>query len=142
MPSTCPRIIVVDGITYVYDVTRDKIISTTRAYFRAGMKHPSVSNKLLRLEDRQPTGLVGDALPRPAVITSVTANCGANATWDLKIYKKGTALEIVTLPIVAGMFAVDLTLDEDLTTGDVLLFKVVGTGVPYPRALLELAWRL
>lgn len=142
MPTTCPRFIVVDGIQYIYDVTRGKTISTSRIYLRAGMKHHAVSNKLLRLEDRQPTGVVGDAMPRPAVITAITGNCESNATWNLKIYKKGTALELVDLPIVADVFGSNTALNKDLDTGDVLIFKAEGSGIPYPRALLELAWRL
>lgn len=142
MPSTCPRIIIVDGVQYIYDVTRGKIVSAARIYLRAGMKHHSVSNKLLRLEDGQPTGIVGDALPRPSVITSITANCKANATWNLKIYKKNSAVELVNLPIINNIFGYNTSLNEDLDVGDVLIFKAEGSDIPYPRALIELAWRL
>jgi hypothetical protein len=142
MPNTCPRIIVVDGIQYIYDVTRNKILSAARLYLRAGAKFHTVDTRMLRVEDGMPTGLVGDAMPRPATITGVSAHCASAATWHLKIYKKGTALEIVDLFIDGSAFAADNSLNMDLTTGDVLLFKLEGAGVPYPRALLELAWRL
>ena len=142
MPSTCPRVHMVNGIQYVYDTEREKFLSVAKLYLRAGIRFPSVSNRMMRLEDGQPTSSVGDLLLRDATITGVTANCESAADWYLRIYQRGVPAEIMSLHINSALEASDLALNVDVSAGDILLFKVDGVGIPYPRALLELAWRL
>lgn len=142
MPNTSPRIITVDGIQYMYDQTRVKTISIPKVYLRAGTHRRTVTNEYLHLEDGQPAMTVGDALIRDATIMGITANCESNATWTVKVFKKGVALPLVTLGLTGQSYKKDSSLNVDVTMGSVLLFKVEGSNIPFPRILLELAWRV
>jgi hypothetical protein len=142
VPNTSPRIITVDGVQYMYDQTRGKTISIPKMYLRAGAHRRTVSNEFLRVEDGQPTMTVGDALIRNATIMGITVNCETNTNWVVKIFKKGTALPLVTLNMTWASYKKDSTLNIDAPMGSILLFKVEGLNIPFPRVLLELAWRL
>jgi len=142
MPVAGPRIFFVEGVQYFYDKIRDKVISVDRVYLRSGVKHEFVTNRSMRLEDGQPAFSVGDALPRPATIISMTANCESNATWDFEVYKRGNPALIASLPLSSEDEKSDKTLNIDLDIDDVLLFKASGTNIPYPRGMVEIAWRL
>lgn len=142
MPNTSPRILTVDGIQYMYDVTRGKTISVPKVYLRAGTHRRTVTNEFLRLEDGQPSMTVGDPTIRNATIMGLTANCESNHNWSVKVFRKGVALPLVTLNLVGASYKNDSTLNVDVPAGSVLLFKVEGNNIPFPRVLLELAWRI
>lgn len=142
MPNTCPRILTVDGIQYMYDQTRGKVLSIPKVYLRAGTHRRTVTNEFLHLEDGQPAMTVGDALIRNATIMGITANCESNATWTVKVFKKGVTLPLVTLGLTSESYKKDSSLNVDAAIGSILLFKVEGSNIPFPRVLLELAWRI
>jgi len=96
----------------------------------------------MRLEDAQPSMSVGDKMVRNGTIISVTLNCEPSSTWNLKIFKLGSASPLVTLPTSSPTGAADSTLNVDFNAGDVLSFYMAGVAVKFPRALIELAWRL
>jgi hypothetical protein len=142
MPNTTISVLTVDGIQYVYDITRGKYLSIPKVYLRAGTHRRTVTNEFIQLEGGQPSMTVGDSLIRDATIVGITANCETAATWDVKIFKKGTPASLVTFSLVSSSNKGDATLNVDVAKGSVLLFKVEGTNVPFPRAMLELAWRV
>lgn len=142
MPNTTPRIITLNGIQYMYDVTRNKVLSIPKVYLRAGTHRRTVTDEYLRLEDGQPAMSVGDGVIRPATIMAITANCESAHTWTVKIFSKGTPLPLVTFAITAASYKKDEGISVDVPVGSVLLFKVEGNNIPFPRVLLELAWRL
>jgi len=142
MPNTTPRIITVDGIQYMYDQTRSKMLSIPKMYLRAGTHRRTVTNEYLRLEDGQPAMTVGDALIRNATIMGITANCESNTNWTIKVFKKGSPSPLVNLGMVWLSYKKDSSINMDVPAGSILLFKVEGTNVPFPRIILELAWKL
>lgn len=142
MPNTTPRIITLNGVQYMYDVTRGKLLSITKVYLRAGTHRRTVTNEYLHLEDGQPAMSVGDGLIRNATIMGLTANCETNHNWTVKIFSKGNALPLVTLAITGASYKKDDGINVDAPAGSILLFKVEGNNIPFPRVLLELAWRL
>jgi hypothetical protein len=85
---------------------------------------------------------VGDAMLRKATIIGLNAQCETPHTWTIKIFVKGNPVPVVILPIVSDTMGQNLLLNEDIASANVLLYKVEGTNIPFPRILLELAWRL
>jgi hypothetical protein len=126
----------------MYDVTRGKLLSIPKVYLRAGTHRRTVTNEYLHLEDGQPAMSVGDGLIRNATIMGLTANCETNHSWTVKIFSKGVTLPLVTLSITGSSYKKDDTINVDAAAGSILLFKVEGNNIPFPRVLLELAWRL
>lgn len=142
MPNTTPRIITLNGVQYMYDVTRNKVLSIPKVYLRAGTHRRTVTNEYLHLEDGQPSMTVGDGLIRPATIMSLTANCESSHTWSVKIFQKGVTLPLLTLALTSESYKQQEGINVDVPAGGILLFKVEGNNIPFPRVLLELAWRL
>lgn len=141
MVNVGPRLFVKDGISYIYDPLRGKILSTSRAYLNAGVKSRTVTNQYLRISGDIPTMGVGVDIPRKGTIVGLTVNCEIPYSWVLEIYKKGTATPIASIALVSQSKKEDTNLDVDVEQGDILQFKVNGTNVPLPTCLLELAWR-
>lgn len=143
MPNTTIRILTSNGIQYCVDMTRgQKVLSIPKLYLRAGTKRRTVTNEYLRLEDGQPAMTVGDDLPRPATIVGITANCETAHSWTLKVFMKGSPTALVVLPIISNTKAENQLLNQDVPAGSVILFKAEGNNIPFPRVMLELAWRL
>lgn len=143
MPNTFPRIVTVNGIQYMTDASRGyKLLSIPKLYLRAGTKRRTVTNEFLQLEGGQPSMTVGDNLPRAGTIVGITANCETVSSWVLKIFKKGVPTPLVSLPIVSNTKAENQTLNQDVDAGSVILFYGEGSNIPFPRAMLEIAWRL
>jgi len=142
MPNTDMRLTSRDGILYAYDISRNKLLSVPKLYLRAGTHRRTVSNEYLRVEDGQPTMSVGDMLLRDATITALSINCETASSWTLKIFKKGSHTPLVTLAMVSNTIASNQTLNADVSAGSVIQFKVEGVHIPFPRAMLELAWRI
>ena len=136
------RLIHDNGIAYIHDCIRVKLISTSRIYLRGGVKSRKASNQYLRVEDKQPTLSVGDSLPRPGTITSLTANCEVASTWILEVRRKGSVAVLASLAINASDRAEDTSLDIDVNQGDVIQLFMNGVNISFPRGLLEIAWRL
>ena len=126
----------------MYDQTRSKMLSIPKMYLRAGTHRRTVTNEYLRLEDGQPAMTVGDALIRDATIMGITANCESNTNWTVKVFQKGSATPLVNLGMVWLSYKKDSSINMDVAAGSILLFKVEGTNVPFPRIILELAWKL
>jgi len=142
MPNTTARILTVDGIQYYYDDVRLKMLSIPRVYLRAGTHRRTVSNEYIQLEGGQPAMTVGDDLLRDATITGITANCETDHTWAVKVFKKGVLAPLITFNLASQSRKEDSSLDIDVAKGSVLLFKVEGISIPFPRLFLELAWRV
>lgn len=142
MPNTWTRIITHQGIQYMWDMPRGKLLSVPKVYLRAGTHRRTVTDEHLRLEDGQPAMTVGDDLLRDATIIGISANCETNSTWSAKVFKKGDPSPLVTLNMLWTTHKEDTSIDMDVAAGSVLLFKVEGTNIPFPRVILELAWKL
>jgi hypothetical protein len=142
MPNTYLAVLTVDSLHYIWDENRNKTLSITKVYLRAGTHRRTVTNEYMHLEDGQPAMTVGDALIRDATIMGITANCETNHNWAVKIFRKGVTSPLVTLNMVGQNYKKDSTLNVDVSGGSVLLFKVEGINVPFPRVFLELAWRV
>lgn len=136
MPNTYPR-----GSMYIWDPERLKMLSINRIYLRAGTARRTVANEYLQLEGGQPSMTVGDALIRDATLISVTANCETTATWTLKVFAKGNPTPLAVLPMISNTTASNPSLNKDVPAGTVIQFFAEGSNIPFPRGLLELAWR-
>lgn len=141
MPNTTARLITVDGIQYYYDMGRDKLLSIPRIYLRAGIHRRTVTNEYLQLEGGQPAMSVGDGLFRDATITAINANCESPRSWSVKIFSKGNASPLLTFSLASQSYEEDTSISVDVPRGSILLFKVEGLNIPFPRVLIELAWR-
>lgn len=142
MPNTYARIIHKDGIDYLFDIDRLKSLSIGKVYLKAGTKRRTVTNEFLHLEDGQPSMSVGDLIPRNSTIIGATALCETAHTWNFCVYKLGDPTPILTLPVSSDTKASNLALNEDIDASTVLLFKAEGSNIPFPRIMLEIAWRL
>lgn len=136
MPNTDSR-----GSMYIWDPERMKMLTINRMYLRAGTARRTVANEYLQLEGGQPSMTVGDALIRDATLISVTANCETAHSWTMKVFAKGNPVPLAILPIVSATTASNPSLNQDVPAGTVIQFFAEGSNIPFPRALLELAWR-
>ena len=141
MADAGPRIIVEDGIAYLYDRTRSKFLGT-RAYLRYGASGRSVSDQFLKVEDGQPTMSVGDMLPRKGTIVGITANTEIVGTWEVEVYKKDTALPIANLVINSLSKLSDTNYNVDIDSGDIIMVKAKGSDIHLPRVIIEVSWRV
>jgi len=142
MPNTTMRLINVNGIVYAYDGDRSKMLSISKEYVKAGIKRRTVTNEFLHVEDGQPTMSVGYPLIRPATITGLIIHCETAASWVLHILRLGSPSPLVSLAMSANTIASNQVLNRDVVAGSVLQLKAEGTNIPFPRAILELAWKL
>lgn len=142
MAEACARIVMNAGMPYIYDQTRGKLLSMTRIYLRSGVHSRNVSNQSMRLEDGQPAFSVGDGLLRDATITGISLNCETTSSWIFEIYKQGTLSPIATLNMLSNTERHSTILNINVNAGDVLLFKLNGTSISFPRGLVEMAWRI
>lgn len=136
------RLIVQDGVTYLYDQARAKILSITRTKFRSGIRHHNVSNQFMRLEDGQPSMAVGDGLIRKATIVGLVASCKGNAIWAFEVYRNNETTPLASLSLTNASFNRTTSLNIDVEQGDILHYKLNGVNVSSPRGIVELAWRL
>ena len=142
MAQAGARIVMSQGVPYIYDQTRGKLLSMARIYLRSGIKSRNAGNQTMRLEDGMSAYDVGDALPRNATITGITLNCEASSSWAFEIYKRGTPAPIASLSVVSGIENHSTSINVDVSEGDILTFKLNGSNIPFPRGLVELAWRI
>ena len=142
MAGAGPRIIVSDGIPYLYDRTRQKFLSTSRAYFRYGAKGRNVQDQFLKVEDGQPSMTVGDMVPRNGTIVGLTANTETQATWEVELYKLGDSSAIGSFSIAGLSKASETNLDIEINSDDIILVRAKGSNILMPRVIIEIAWRL
>jgi len=119
MPNAALRVYVKNGISYVWDKDRNKILSS-REYLKYAVRHKKVKNQFLRMEDGLPCMAVGDPMIRPGTITGIIANCAEPHTWTIQVFKKGDATPLVSEDIVVSTKLLKPYLDVDFEEGDIL----------------------
>lgn len=140
MANAGPRLIVVDGISYMWDRTRGKFLSQTRNYIRAGVNLNKAKNQSMRAEDGQAMLKVGDAMPRNGTIVGITLNTRSLATWTLEVRKRDSETPLALFPVV-NKNQDSKNFNVDFNSGDVLQLYINGVDVPFPRGMIEIAWR-
>ncbi len=130
MVSPTIRTIVRDGISYLFDRERDKVLSITRTQLQSGLNHHNCSNQFMR----SVSGDIGIyRVPRNATIVGCTT-LSKSGSWKLCIQKQGSD-NLIEIDSV-------LLLNIDLYEGDLIQFFCKGINIAHPRASLEIAWRL
>lgn len=141
MPNAALRVYVDNGISYVWDRGRNKILSS-REYAKFSIKHKAVKNQWMRMEDGLPSMAVGEPMIRKGTITGLIAHCASPHTWTLQVFKKGSTTALVSEIIVNSTKLFRPYLDIDFDEGDVLQCFAAGVNIPFPRGMVEIAWRL
>jgi hypothetical protein len=141
MANSGINVVVKDGVSYVFDEARGKLLSIARVCLWSAVKSREVTNQFMRLEDGLPAMAVGDVVTRNGTITGLSLNTEASYSWTFEVYKQPSTL-LASLSAFSQSKSFDNTLNVDVNAGDVLLFKANGTNIPLPRGMVELAWRL
>lgn len=141
MADAGPKIIVDDGIPYLFDRIRQKFLGS-RMYLRFGIASRTVSNQYLRMEDGQPSLSVGDMVPRPGTIVGITANTEVPSIWVVEVYKQGVPDPIATLSINNLSKLSNTNYNIDINSGDIIMVKAKGSDIQTPRVIIEITWRL
>lgn len=131
------------GRAWVYDITRDKWLSTDRLSAIAGRKGRA-KKIYLRLVDGQSSNLTGYRLPRDATITAVSAQTRDDESWTLRIRKNGDPTDLYSLTISSTDGAHNRMVNVDLDEGDRVQFFADTTGffgIKDPFVWVEIAWR-
>jgi len=135
---------VVDNTLWVYDITRNEWLSSSRFYPTAGRKGRA-KNSYLYVNDGLAMSATGYRIPRDATITALSAQTRSNETWTLKIRKNNDLdIDLATLEITNAMGNHDKTIDVNLNEGDVVRFYAETTGflgIKDPLVFAEIAWR-
>lgn len=142
MASVGKRVIVNNGIQYVYDSTRQKFLSATRVIVEAGVRFHQVTNTVLRTSDGSPMSVAPYYLLRNATIVGLSGQSEVGHTWILSVLKNDNPSAISFVSLVNQSFVQNLGLNIDVDLGDRLVLKAVGTNIPFPKGILEIAWRL
>jgi hypothetical protein len=141
MASAGPKIIVDDGIAYLYDKDRLKFLGT-RVYLRYGAAGRKVSNQYLKMEDGSPSMAVGDMIPRNGTIVGITTNTEQLETWEAEVYKNQGATPVASL-VIGNLSKLSSTnFNIDVNSGDIIQVRAKGSDITMPRVLIEIAWRL
>ncbi len=140
---TVPDIQVDGDILWVYDVTRDKWLSSFRATFGAG-ERGRIKNKYIPVFDGQVSNLSGYRVVRTATITAIAAQTRNTETWTLRVRKNGGSTNIASLVMTSVNGNHSSSIDVDLDEGDQIQFFADTTGflgIKDPLVWVEVAWR-
>lgn len=129
----------INGVPYMADPLRGKLLSVTRATQSFGYYGPNQSDRYLRLSEVTTSGN-GYMMMRDATITGLATRSRSNANYQLEIRKNDQPSPLYMLNANAGNGIAD-TLDIDLDAGDFVQIYLNGSAVDHPLAFLELAWR-
>ena len=130
----------IDGVSYLQDPLRGKLLSITRPVFTAGYYGLNQRHRYLRMDSVTMAGDQGLLVPRNATITAVWAKTRSTGAWNAEVRKNGVPITLISVPIVSS-FGSDTTLNVDVDAGDHIQFYMNGTGVDHPIIGVELAWR-
>jgi hypothetical protein len=129
----------IDGIWYSLDPTRGKYLSVARTILTAGQYGMNQASRYMRLNDI-PMMSTGFLMPRDAVLTGIWAKSRSIGGWNIEVRKNDAPITLVSVPIINGSGA-DLSLNFDLSAGDVLQIYQNGSGIDFPIGALEFAWK-
>jgi len=130
----------VEGMAYLNDPFRGKILSATRPTITAGWYGLNQTNRYLRVEGVTTFGDSGFLLPRDATITALWAKSRSAGNWNIEIRKNNAPITLAAVP-VSGGFGASTVLDFDVNQGDTIQFYLSGAAVDHPIVGLEIAWR-
>jgi len=134
------NIVFVDGMPYLPDPSRGKLLSIGRPVLSAAYYGLNQSSRYLRMDGVTMAGAQGFLMPRDATITAMWAKSRSTGSWNVEVRKNGIPITLVSIPVV-GSFGSDSTIDVDVYAGDFLQFYLNGTAVDHPIAGVEIAWR-
>ena len=130
----------VDGMPYLPDPVRGKILSIGRPVFTAGYYGLNQRNRYLRMDSVTMAGEQGLLVPRPATITAMWGKSRSVGGWTAEVRKNGIPITLLSVPIISS-FGSDVLLNVDVDAGDHIQFYMNGASVDHPIVGVELAWR-
>lgn len=137
------RFKIVDGVSYLYDETRSKWLSTARIVFNFGIDHRNLNTDIwMRMDGSIPSNNGGYKISRNATIVSATVQTNNTTSGSFVIRRNGTTVDLATLTLIGEESKVTDILDVDLDEEDYLqaLMQPVAK-IDYPMLTVELAWR-
>lgn len=134
------NIVWIDGLPYLQDPSRGKLLSISRPVFTAGYYGLAQRHRYLRMDSVTMAGAQGLLMPRDATICAAWAKSRSAGAWSLEIRKNGIPITLIAVSIV-GSFGSDTTLNIDVDAGDHIQFYMNGINVDHPIVGVELAWR-
>lgn len=134
------QIVVINGIPYINDPIRGKLVSCARTIFTGAYYGLNESSRYLRVDGVTTASSQGILMPRDGVITAMTAKSRSVGVWNFEIRKNGIPITVSGIPVI-GSFGNDPTMDVDFNAGDFLQFYLNGTAVDHPIVSVEIAWR-
>lgn len=129
-----------DGVPYLQDPLRSKLISVPRPCFTASWPGLGVTNRYLRTDGVTTSSECGIFIPRDAVITGLWAKSRSVGNWIFEIRRNGIPITLASIPVNSGE-GYDDTVDINVNQGDFLQFYLSGVNVDHPIGVVELAWR-
>ena len=131
-----------DGLTYEYDGTRSKWLTTSKIGLQFGAKKAD-GQYLLMGGDAQSSN-TGFRMPKDGTIVSVTVQTsGGLATKAMEIRRNGSATPLLSFSMAAGVYT-NAAVNVDFTAADYLQVFASATGakIDDPVALVEIAYRV
>lgn len=130
----------IDGLPYLQDPSRGKLLSIGRPVFTAGYYGLAQRHRYLRMDSVTMAGDQGLLVPRDATITAVWAKSRSAGMWSAEVRKNGIPITLISVPIVSS-FGSDTTLNIDVDAGDHIQFYMNGINIDHPIVGVEIAWR-
>ena len=133
MANASTRIIIEEGISYAYDVSREKFLSISRTFFRGSVNSASCFNQVLRSED----GITQSTSPFVSQKRGTICGLDTQSKTDLTLV---IFVNEVEHEFSCGKYSFK-SLNIDLNPGDKIKLFAKGK-VEYPMVSIEIAWRL
>lgn len=131
---------IIDGFPTYTDTSRgSKTLSVNRSVFTAG-KAKKAKDMFLEVNSSIASSKSGYRMLHNGTITGISISTSTVTTCSLEIYKEGSGIPLVTLPIAAAYGSHSYTVNYDFLESDVLQFYIDGTCYD-PVAWVEVAWR-
>lgn len=129
----------IDGMPYLYDPLRQRLVSVPRASFAFGWYGNNVTNRYLKLAEVTTMGTMGLPMPRKGIITALSGKSRNSSNWTLEVRKNGIPITMCQADIISGQ-GEENTIEVDFEKGDFLQFYASGSGIDYPIGMVEIAW--
>lgn len=130
----------IDGVPYINDPTRFKVLSMSRSNQAFSRKGSSLANCSLKVGETVTDGDQGVLMSRNGTITSLVVKSRSSNNFTVEIRKNNSSTPIGTLAVVMGQGVSD-QLDIDFNQFDNIQLFIQGASIDHPIATLEWAWR-
>lgn len=129
-----------DGVPYIFDPTRLKMISMSRGNQAFSRYGASLANCYLKVGDTTTSGDQGMLMPRNGTLTSLVVKSRSLNNYIVEVRKNNLSTPIASITVTSGQGISD-NLNVDFNQFDNIQLFIQGIAVDHPIANLEWAWR-